>query len=310
MGKKTFLKRRRNDFIYALLLTLFIFAKIVPRKIGLFVFGMVGRLFYPLLPLEKERTIQNLTLIFGNRWDTKKIHAMARTVYENLGKNIFDAIYLSCCPNAVFQKIVQHNDLAALDRAYHQGKGVIVMGGHLGCFEMMASVTANRSFNCVTIGQRLFDPRIDALSKKMRNRDRITYLHRDGSGRDIVRLLLKGYAFGVLIDQDVDLEGVFARFLGLPAFTPSSPMRIAMKYHIPVFVVHTARQADNTHAIVFEGPLELDSAGDFSRDLVANIQKVNDILSGAIMENPDQWVWMHRRWRKKPAGEEFASGNK
>jgi KDO2-lipid IV(A) lauroyltransferase len=286
------------------LLFLFFTARIVPRRIGLWVFGVVGWLFYCLPTVEKARTNQNLRLIYGGQWPEKRIRATARTVYVQLAKNIFDAIYLSGCSDKTFASIVQYNDISALEQAYAQGRGLIGMSGHIGCFEMNVYLVAWRGFKCVTIGQRLFDPRVDALTRRMRTGLNITYLHRDGSGRELLRLLQSGWAFGVLIDQDVNLDGVFARFLGIPAYTPSGPMRLAMKYGIPVFAFYTARQPDNTHFVSITGPLELENTGNFERDLVLNIQKVNDILSEAILKHPQQWVWMHRRWRKKPTDEE------
>lgn len=304
MSRKSFIKRRRNDLIYGFLLCLFFLAQVVPRRIGLWIFGAVGWLFYCIPTVEKERTRQNLRLIYGGQWSEKRIRAVARTVYVQLAKNIFDAIYLSGCSDQTFASIVHYNDISSLERAYAQGRGLIGMTGHIGCFEMIVYLVARRGFKCVTIGQRLFDPRVDALTRKMRTGLDITYLHRDGSGREVLRLLRSGCAFGVLIDQDVNLDGVFARFLGITAYTPSGPMRLAMKYGIPVFAIYTARQPDDTHQVSITGPLELENTGDFTRDLVLNIQKVNDILSEGILKNPQQWVWMHRRWRKKPTDEE------
>ena len=109
----------------------------------------------------------------------------------------------------------------------------------------------------------------------------------------------------MLIDQDTYGDGVFAHFLGKLAYTLSGPVRMAMRYNMPLFVMYAARQKDNTHYVHIQGPLTLDDTGDFNRDLVMNVEKVNDFLSKGVLDYPEQWVWMHRRWKSKPEDPEF-----
>jgi KDO2-lipid IV(A) lauroyltransferase len=302
---KSFLKRRRNDLIYIVIRVLLYSVKILPRRLGLLVFGFVGRLFFLFPTVEKERTYENLKRIFSDKWSEKRIKRTAGNIYYQLGKNLYDSIYLTICSDKQFFNVVKHNDLSRLKEIYNKGNGIIGVAGHIGCFEMTIHVIARSGLNCVTIGQHLYDKRMEDLIVSFRKRNNIIYLHRDGSGREILKLLKKGHFFGVLIDQDTKIDGVFANFLGIPAFTPSAPVRMAMKYNLPLFVAVTARQKDNTHRFELRGPYELENSDDPNRDLVMNVQKVNDVLSEWIMENPDQWVWMHRRWKTRPDDEGF-----
>ena len=134
----------------------------------------------------------------------------------------------------------------------------------------------------------------------MRRGDLVEFMHRDGSARSILRLLKEGRLFGVLIDQDTKVEGVFADFLGRPAWTPSSPMRIAMTYNLPVYVSWTARQPDGTHRLVVRELENRVDTGDFDADLVANLETVNRMICEGVRQYPEQWVWMHDRWKTKP----------
>ncbi len=302
---KSFLKKRRNDLLYIIIKVLLFSIKILPRRIGLLIFGLVGRLFFLFPTIEKERTYHNLRKIFSDKWSEKRIKQTAKNVYYQLGKNLYDAIYLTICSDKQFFNVVKHNDLSHLKEIYNEGNGIIGVAGHIGCFEMTIHVIARSGMDCVTIGQHLYDKRVEDLIVSFRKRNNISYLSRDGSGRGILKLLKRGHFFGSLIDQDTKIDGVFANFLGIPAFTPSGPIRMAMKLKMPLFIAVTARQKDNTHHFEIRGPYELENTGDPDRDLVMNIQMVNDMLSDWIMQNPDQWVWMHRRWKTRPGDEEF-----
>jgi KDO2-lipid IV(A) lauroyltransferase len=164
---------------------------------------------------------------------------------------------------------------------------------------MLLHYFASRGFGCFAIGRELYDKRIDALVRKQRSGENIVYLHRTENLRKFLKLLGEGRLFGVLIDQDTRVDGVFAHFLGRLAYTPSGTVKLAMRMNLPVFVVTTARQKDDTHRI-FVREVKLVSGGKSDGDLVRNVERINAVIGETIKAYPDQWVWMHRRWRHTP----------
>jgi KDO2-lipid IV(A) lauroyltransferase len=294
------IKTIRHSLLLLFARAFFSFALLLPRNAGLFLFGSVAAGAFLFPNREKTRTIEHLHLIYGATWSRRKIAKTARTVYRELGKNLFDAIYLSRAGERQFDMIVRCDDLAGLKKAYDLGRGVVAITAHTGCFEMLLHFVARRGFNCFAIGRRMFDPRLEALVRSIRSGKGISYMGRDEGTLKIVRNLRQGKVFGVLIDQDIRVEGVYADFLGRPANTPSGPMKIAMKFNIPVVVVTTARQPDNTHQVYIHGPLDLAATGDFEKDLIQNIITANDLIGKTIERFPEQWVWMHRRWKRQP----------
>jgi KDO2-lipid IV(A) lauroyltransferase len=302
---KSFIKKIRNDSAYIIIAFLVGCAQRIPRKAGLYLFGFFGRMVFMVPSKDRRRTIENLTMHYAGAWPQEEILKTARSVYVHAGKNLFDAMYLSACSDEEFERIVKHDDLGPMLEAYNEGRGVVNINCHCGCYEMTIHMVARKGVKCVTIGQKLFDPRIDTMIARMRQRNNVTYLHRDRSSREVVRLLKKGWSFGVLIDQDTYGDGVFAHFLGRLAYTPSGPVRMAMRYSMPLFVVYTARQKDDTHRVEFTGPLHLEDTGDFDRDVVINVERVNALLSDGILKYPEQWAWMHRRWRRQPTDEKY-----
>jgi KDO2-lipid IV(A) lauroyltransferase len=279
------IKKIKNDLIYAVVLCVVMVWRCIPRKIGLGLFGVCGRLLY-LLPLKESAwTRQHLSMVFGPKLSEREINRLAARVYSGLGKNLFDALYLSHASRHKVDAIVKCDDLTALWNAYNTKKGVLTVVAHTGCF---------------AIGRELYDPRIDSLVRQQRTGENIVYLHRTENLRKFLKLLGEGRLFGVLIDQDTKVDGVFAHFLGHLAFTPSGTVKLAMRLNLPVFVVTTARQKNDTHRI-FVREMKLDSGNSLDSDLVHNVEKINAVISETIDAYPDQWVWMHRRWRHTPA---------
>ena len=302
---RSFIKRRRNDVVFACIFLMYHAAYFLPRKIGLFLFGLLGRLIFLIPTKDKKRTLAHLTKIYSGTWSPKQIRRTAARVYYNIGKNVFDALYLSRCSNEEFDALVKNAGFSGMQEGYEQGRGIVAITSHSGCYEMNVQLLARKGLRCLTIGQELFDKRVDKLIVTMRKRNNITYLYRDQSSREVIRFLNKGGALGVLLDQDTYGDGVFADFLGIPAYTPSGPVRMAMRYNLPVFAGYSARQKDDTHCIYISERIQLDNTGNYERDLVNNVQKVNDFLCSGIRQYPDQWVWMHRRWKRKPDDERY-----
>jgi KDO2-lipid IV(A) lauroyltransferase len=275
-------------------------AQTVPRKIGIKLFGTIGAIVFAFPNKEKARTLEHLRFIFGNEWKESDIRKTGREVYIQLGRNLFDSICLPGFSKEKLDTIVKCDPLDEFRNAYSKGKGIVAITAHTGCFEMLLHYFALEGFNCFAIGRRLYDERLEKLIRKTRSGDNIQYMNRSESPRKIIKGLQDGKVFGVLIDQDTKVEGVFANFLGKQAFTPSGPVKMAMKLKIPVFVSTTVRHPDDSHYIFINKQLPLIDTGNFEEDLVKNVQSVNDQICATIKKYPSQWVWMHRRWKRQP----------
>lgn len=299
-GMRRVIKARRNDLFYLLALSARALARTLPRPFGVRLFGALTALAFRIPSVDRTRTLDHLRLVYGDGWSAKKIKATARKVYANIGMNMFDAICLPGLDEKRLDALVKIDPLDAFDAAYREGNGIVVITAHCGCFEMLLPLFARKGYRCFALGQRLFDDRIDKLVSAARNGPNMESLYRSDNPREIIRRLRQGKVFGVLIDQDTRVEGVFAHFLGKLAYTPSGPLKIALRYNVPAFVVTTARQPDNTHRVFVSPLLSLQHSGDFDRDLVRAVQEANDYICSTIQAYPQQWVWMHRRWSTTP----------
>jgi KDO2-lipid IV(A) lauroyltransferase len=300
VGDKPLGKYIKNTLVYWAAASGYKLAQALPRSFGLALFGAIGKLVFIFPNREKTRTIDHLRQVYGSKWTESKILRTASDVYSNLGKNLFDSIYLTNLPINKFNKFVKYESLDEVKMAFDKGKGLIAITAHVGCFEMLLHFFGMNGIKSIAIGRKMYDERLEQLVRKTRSGPNIEYISRADNLRPIIRWLQEGRCFGVLIDQDTNVEGVFADFLGKKAFTPSGPIKIAMKLDIPVFVITTGRNPDNTHQIFVSKQIGLEKTGNFDRDLVANVQKANDLICNTIEKFPSQWVWMHRRWKQQP----------
>lgn len=277
-------------------------AQAIPRVIGLHIFGGIGAFAYLFPNREKQRTLDHLRLIYGKEWTEDKIRRTARDVYILIGKNLFDSVFFSGLKKDALEKYIHSDSFDQFRNDYQKGKGCIAITAHIGCFEMLLHYFSMVGFSCFAIGRQSYDDKLEKLIRKARSGPNIEYMERSENIRQIIRWLQQGKVFGVLIDQDTNVEGVFADFLGKTAYTPSGPIKIAMKMGTPVYVVTTARQEDNSHR-VFIKKLELVNTGSFDNDLVKNVEAANSLICETIKQYPSQWVWMHRRWKRRPSEE-------
>ena len=188
-----------------------------------------------------------------------------------------------------------------LNEALAQGKGAIVISGHVGNWEILGQAIAGAGYPLATIATPFYDPRITRWLEHWRTRRGLRIIWRDGnSGKAILRALRSNHLLGFLIDQDTNATGDYVPFFGRPAFTPTTPAALALRTGAPViFCWHHRRR--KTHEITIER-VNYELTGNRANDILELTRVLTERLERVIRIVPEQWVWMHRRWRSaRPA---------
>jgi KDO2-lipid IV(A) lauroyltransferase len=188
-----------------------------------------------------------------------------------------------------------------LDKALEAGKGVVGLTCHLGSFDTGASFVHQLGYKINIVGAPLKDPRLDKLVHGNRVLKGAKYIPRGGSSLPLIRALKSGEIVFLLIDQDISkIQGVFVNFFGMPAYTPVGAALMAMKTGAKVipFIMH--RNQDDTHTLTIAPEIPIVNTGKEQEDLIANTQTMTNVLEDFIRQYPEQWVWMHERWKTKP----------
>ncbi len=293
-------KRLKNWLIYRFIKSLIAFLNLFPRRLSLFLGANLGKLAYLVLPEARQTVFKNLETAFPNL-ETNACRKISLKVFESLGQNSADAVRLQKMSREEINEIVETEGMKHFDEAYRLGRGVMAVTGHIGNFELLAAYFSLRGYKVSVIGRELYDPRLDKLLIQSRERMGVQNISSAISVKEVIRALNSGRALGVLMDQDSSrVRGIFVNFFGRLARTPVGPVILALKLNCPVVPMAIIQTKKNKYRIIVRP--EIKPLPDKSRDenIVYLTQRCTDFLEKIIREYPEQWVWMHKRWRTPP----------
>jgi KDO2-lipid IV(A) lauroyltransferase len=274
-----------------------LFSRIVPYRAGVQAGGALGWIGYYLLPRERKRAVSHLAQAFADR-DLAWVRRTARNCFVHLGKSLLEVMLMS--PQGL-DGIIELRGEDNLRTAIGRGKGVVFVTGHIGNWELMGHAVAAihpLSVIAAPIEPEEVNDMIVGLRAGMGVR---TILRsRPGAAKEMIRVFRENRILGILIDQDTDVEAAFVDFMGKPAWTPTAAASMAIKFGAAVVFGYVERGRDNRHAVTIEGPLEMLETGDAEKDIITNTAMLTKKIEDAVRKNPEQWVWMHRRWRRQP----------
>jgi KDO2-lipid IV(A) lauroyltransferase len=181
------------------------------------------------------------------------------------------------------------------------GKGVLFLTAHLGNWELMALATPLKFDFPVHVLVRPLDHKpLDAIFKEIRTLTGNRIVDKDNSAGLVRELLRRNQIVAILLDQNASwYEGVYVPFFGRTACTNKGLALFALRYGATVLPAFNVRQKDGRYKIMFEPPVNLVRTGDIGRDVVENTRIFNEIIEKYIRMAPDNWLWVHRRWRIK-----------
>lgn len=226
---------------------------------------------------------------------------MGSRVFVNVGKNVADAVRLGKMKWENIDAITEIEGLEYFDEAYKMGKGVIALTGHIGNFELLAAWFSLRGYKVSVIGRELYDPRLDRLLVQNREKIGSQNIPTTAGVKPVMRALKAGRVLGVLADQDSSrVRGVFVDFFGRPARTPVGPILLPYKTGSSIIPIAVVRADKNRYKIIVKPEVKLAFSDDREKDIVDVTQRCTKVLESIIREYPDQWLWMHDRWKSKP----------
>ena len=200
---------------------------------------------------------------------------------------------------------IRYDGLDRYLQARAAGKGVLVLTAHLGAWELSSFFHSLVGYPMGLLIRRLDNDRVDRLVNRTRCQHGNWVVHKDDFARGLITAMRAGETVGILMDTNMTPpQGVFVPFFGKLACTASGMARIAMKTGaavLPGFL--TSDGAEGTYTLRFGPALRLVETGNVEADILANTALFTAELERYIRRFPDQWLWMHRRWKTRPAGE-------
>ena len=289
-------------FIYAFARGLGALLYILPRTWLLGLGRGLGNLAFILIPKHREETIRNLTTALGSEKSTELIRKIARNVFKNLAQTALEVLQFPKWKNYSLDQMIDFGDAPEKYRALlAEGKGLITITSHIGNWELLGGIPAMKGFKSKAIARRLRDPHFQNWVEGLRRSIGVDLIYRDDSPRKIFQCLKNGEALGLLPDQDISgLKGVFVNFFGKPAHTSIAPVKLALTTGAPIACVFLIRLPKNRYKIIFKNVIRPKVETSEPEALQKYTELWMKDVEDVIREYPDQWGWMHNRWKTQP----------
>lgn len=303
MNKKPLLKKIRDDIFYLIVLLFMKTLRTLPRLAALKFMRGMARLLSPLAIGPRRRIIGHLSACFGREKSEAEIRTLAEGVFIHFATAAADMIRMPQLIWDDLNRLVTPKGTEHLDRAFKTGQGMILVTCHFGNWEVLGAWLAQNGYPMKVVGTTMFDPRLDRILVDIRNSAGYTNIARGKGTREIIRTVKNGEAVGMLIDQDTKSQGVFVNFFGKPAHTPSGPAVLARRLDVPIIPIFMYLDQELNYQLECQPPLELVRTDNEESDITVNTQKISDAYEAMIRRHPEQWVWMHKRWKTQPLPE-------
>lgn len=261
-----------------------------------------GKLLYYLLPYRRSVVLGNFRRVFGDYLPPPEILKLVQAYYAHYARFLLEFIRLPFMSAECRKSWIRLENTESPIRAHQQGKGVLLLTGHFGNFEV-ASVAGLTQFpqyqGLLHFVRRPLKPKFlnDLVTRRFR-RAGFGTLAKRGSLDAILNLLAGGAIIVYAFDQHAGKsDGVTVDFFGHPAGTFKSVALLALTTGAPVIPVSSWREPDGSHVLRFEDPLPLIECPDAGEAIRRNTQAYNAVIERLLLRHPEQWIWMHRRWK-------------
>ena len=272
---------------------------LLPRSIALVIGGWLGTLAYRFASQQRKLACEHIQQALDIT-DERTIKTIVKTCFSHLGKNMVEFMLFPRMKPKLLRQYVRFEGVQHVKNALAKGKGAIILTGHFGNWELLAAGISTTVAPLTPIVRELRSPRLNTLVSRYREKAGYSTIDRDTGVRQALRCLRNNNLLGIVADVDTSVNGVFVDFFGRPAYTPYSPIAFALKTGAAILPSFIVRQPDGTHQAIIEPPLTLDRCDDKEKELVINTQKYTKIIESYIRKNPEQWIWMHQRWKTRP----------
>jgi len=259
----------------------------------------IGALGYWPIGIRRGVVTRHLAACFPELDDAARA-TLARQSYEHLGRVAMESALLSRLgPESIRDLLEGVDGWDAVERARAQGKGIVIVAGHLGNWELSGAFLVAVGVPVAAVAKRQVNSLVDGFVNRTRRRLGITVVFDDEAVRKLPRMLRDGLAPGLLADQAGLGAATHAPFFGRPARTPRGPAVFALRFDAALIFVSAVRQPSGRFRLIFE-EVPVQRTGDLDADIEATVVTFTSVIEKWVRRYPGQYLWAHRRWKRQP----------
>ncbi len=262
----------------------------------------VGFILYFLLGRQRRIAWEGLSQAFGREKTPQELKQIAKNCFTYMAESIAELVSCVGRPYFVRERFkIANKEL--LDQAVAAGRGVILVSAHFGNFPLMLARLSLEGYKTSVIMRPLKAAGVENYFEPERRRldlETILSIPRKACVEGAIHALRKNRLLLIPLDQNFGTGGVYVDFFGRKAATATGPIVLAQRTKAVILPCFTIRQKDKTNKIVFEPAIKLEDGRDEEDFITRNIQKITDIIESYIRKYPENWSWIHRRWKSRP----------
>lgn len=275
----------------------------LPRTLARRLGETVGRVCYHVFGRLRRVGMRNLEIAFP-AWSQRRKSAVLHASFLQLGRHLAEFCRMTRYTAAEATTFIRYDGLDRYLDAARRGKGVLVLTGHLGAWELSSFFHSLMGYPMGMVIRRLDNAIVDRRVNEVRCQHGNRVLHKDDFARSLLTEMRAGRTVGILMDTNMTPpQGVFVPFFGKLACTASGLARVAQKTGAAVLPGFLFEETGGRYRLHFGEEIPLQQTDDSEADTLANTARFTAVLEQYIRSFPEQWLWMHRRWKTRPVTE-------
>lgn len=272
----------------------------LPERPALGLGRRLGDIAWLALPRRRRLALANLARAFPGASAAER-RRLCRASFRHLGAMVVELARLLARPLDDTLARIAFEGREHLDAAMGASGRVLLLTAHLGNWEMLSAAHRLMPYALSVVVRPLDVPALDALTAALRRKTGVELIDKRGASRSVLEALRGGRMVGILMDQNATRrEAVFVPFFGCPASTSRGLALLALRTGAPVVPVFARREPDGRHRVVFEPALPRPATNDPELAVVELTAQCNEAIERAVRRAPEQWLWIHDRWRTRP----------
>jgi Kdo2-lipid IVA lauroyltransferase/acyltransferase len=293
----------KSYLIYIIARFLIALLRYLPRSASTRMLDALAALVYRCDAVHRHIARVNLKIAFPEL-PSHECDRIARKSFQCVGRNLLEISRLPLLTKTNISSLVDYDSVSGLNNyeaARSRGKGILYLTGHFSAWELLPAAHAlyGHPLDFVTrpLDNRFLEQYLFRLRESTGNR----VIYKKDSAKKILRSLKAGGSVGILMDQNTGtFDGIFSELFGLPATTITSAALFALRTDATVLPGYLTPMKGNRYKIKFLPPYDLVRTGDIDQDIRLNVKALNKILEQIIREQPESWLWGHKRWKYQP----------
>jgi len=276
----------------------------LPLRLAIFVGSTMGRGGYYLSGRLRRTGQRNLELAFPDLTPAER-RRLLHGCFKNLGRLLGVFSQFAANGPQPLQSMVECEGLENIAAALAQGRGVILFTGHVGAWELSSFALSLFGYPLSFLVRRIDNPKIEGLVGARRERLGNRTIDKRSAAREMLQILQAGGTLGILVDLNtLDREGIFVDFFGVPASTTFVLAKLALRTQAAVLPVFAPWDQERRRFLLkIDEPLSIERTGNDEDDVRRLTQLFTGVVEKYVRRYPDQWLWIHRRWKTRPPGE-------